>query len=499
MNMNSTEQIVSTTQPENGAAVVRHTVEFLAALAMCVVAARTFAVEAYVVPTGSMAPTLLGVHREATCSNCRFRFVVGVDDEGRSGRLVCPNCGQDRWDRDATIECDGDRLLVQKYLYEFRSPRRWEVVVFQSPHEPSRSYVKRVVGLPGEFIQIVAGDIYINGSIARKTLSERRAARVLVYDNDYPPADANKFPRWTPRRGSMRGPSQSGWGVEGAILKREPVGESDSPIKAGASNRRPRLVDWLEYHHWAPDRTSYGPIRDFYAYNGGDLTAENHVDDLMFEGDFVVEPGVDAVWIRLIGGGGRQTVRIPVDRRGAIEATTDGRSRSVKHASNGMESTPPGKPKWRKIEVSTFDREFTVMLDGKPILDPIVDDAAPGFGKVSAGAPLAIGVEGTGRVIIRGVKLYRDLYYTPNLLQTPKRSIAVEKPYKLGADEYFVLGDNSPISNDSRFWPKSPVIHGDDLIGKPFLVHLPSQAAPLKVFGRATYWIPDPTKIRYVR
>lgn len=499
MNSNSTERNDSTPRPEDGGAVLRQTVEFLAALAMCVVAARTFAVEAYVVPTGSMAPTLLGVHREATCANCRFRFVVGVDDEGRSGRLVCPNCGQDRRDDDATIECDGDRLLVQKFLYEFRSPRRWEVVVFQSPHEPSRSYVKRVVGLPGESIQIVSGDIYINGSIARKSISERRAARVLVYDNDYPPADADKFPRWTPRRGAFRGPSRSGWMIAGTTLKRDRLEKNDPQIAGSPMNRHMRLIDWLEYHHFAPDRTAYGPIRDFYSYNGGDLTAENHVDDLMFEGEFAVEPGVDAIWIRLIGGGGKQTVRIPVDGRGAIEATTDGRSRSVKHALHGIGSTPPGKPRWRKIEASTFDREFTVLLDGEPLFDPIVDDAAPGFGKVSAGAPLSIGVEGTGRVVVRGVKLYRDLYYTPNLLQTPRRSIAVEKPYKLGPDEYFVLGDNSPISNDSRFWPKSPVIHGDDLIGKPFLVHLPSQAAPLKVFGRATYWIPDPTKIRYVR
>src|SRR5271154_5038116 len=75
------------------AGVVRQTVELMVLLCLCVLLVRTFSAEAYVVPTGSMAPTLLGLHREITCPNCSFLFVVGIDEEGQTGRAVCPNCG----------------------------------------------------------------------------------------------------------------------------------------------------------------------------------------------------------------------------------------------------------------------------------------------------------------------------------------------------------------------------------------------------------------------
>ena len=100
---------------------------------------------------------------------------------------------------------------------------------------------------------------------------------------------------------------------------------------------------------------------------------------------------------------------------------------------------------------------------------------------------------------VRRVRIYRDIFYTGNLAIGPRRPYGVDTPYVLGRDEYFVLGDNSPVSNDSRFWTASPVVPGELFLGKPFLVHLPGQVVPLKVFGRSVYWVPDPREIRYIR
>jgi signal peptidase I len=64
----------------------------------------------------------------------------------------------------------GDRILVEKipYLFEGRSPRRWEVVAFGSP-DPAhlgQSWIKRIVGFPGEEISVRDGELYIDGARA---------------------------------------------------------------------------------------------------------------------------------------------------------------------------------------------------------------------------------------------------------------------------------------------------------------------------------------------
>lgn len=57
----------------------------------------------------------------------------------------------------------GDILFVDKQVFEWRLPRRWEIIVFHGPSYRSTPYVKRIVGLPGETIEIKGGHVYING------------------------------------------------------------------------------------------------------------------------------------------------------------------------------------------------------------------------------------------------------------------------------------------------------------------------------------------------
>jgi signal peptidase I len=59
---------------------------------------------------------------------------------------------------------DGDYLIVDELSYRMRAPERGEVVVFNYPHDPSQRYIKRIIGLPGETIEIVNGKVYILGN-----------------------------------------------------------------------------------------------------------------------------------------------------------------------------------------------------------------------------------------------------------------------------------------------------------------------------------------------
>lgn len=58
---------------------------------------------------------------------------------------------------------NGDNLIMDKISYHFRDPKRYEVVIFPCPTEPDVYYIKRVIGLPGETIQIKDEKVYING------------------------------------------------------------------------------------------------------------------------------------------------------------------------------------------------------------------------------------------------------------------------------------------------------------------------------------------------
>lgn len=57
----------------------------------------------------------------------------------------------------------GERLYLNRAIYHLRLPRRFEVIVFRYPLNPSKDYMKRVIALPGERVAIKAGVIYING------------------------------------------------------------------------------------------------------------------------------------------------------------------------------------------------------------------------------------------------------------------------------------------------------------------------------------------------
>jgi signal peptidase I len=79
--------------------------------------------------------------------------------------------------------------------------------------------------------------------------------------------------------------------------------------------------------------------------------------------------------------------------------------------------------------------------------------------------------------VVRHFRLFRDVHYTE------AGDHGVRAPVRLGADEYFVLGDNSANSDDSRFWPE-PAVPEANFLGKPFLVHWPSRSLTWDGLGR---------------
>jgi signal peptidase I len=94
--------------------------EYAEALIVAVLLAlviRTFVVQAFKIPSGSMIPTL----------------------------------------------DIGDHILVNKFIYDFTTPQRGDVIVFKYPQDESRDFIKRVIGLPGDTLEIRGRQVFING------------------------------------------------------------------------------------------------------------------------------------------------------------------------------------------------------------------------------------------------------------------------------------------------------------------------------------------------
>jgi len=86
---------------------------------------------------------------------------------------------------------DQDRLFVNKFAYDFEKISRGDVVVFYYPRDPSKSYIKRVIGLPGDNIQIRDGRVFVNGKllgepyVPRSYRDVRSMSEITVPPNEY--------------------------------------------------------------------------------------------------------------------------------------------------------------------------------------------------------------------------------------------------------------------------------------------------------------------------
>jgi signal peptidase I len=244
---------------------MRETVESIAIAFVLAFLFKTFQAEAYVIPTGSMAPTLYGRHKEITCDGCGFEFALGASSEinQETGRLedriqqvYCGNCGKENYARDAAV-FNGDRILVNK---QFSDYQRFDVVVFKNPEQAHVNYIKRLVGLPNETIRIRKGDIWAKAKGSDYWKIQRKQdpfvqkdIQLTVYDDQYPARSLIKLgwpERWEASRESDASGSVGGW-LEASNGWTSDRANRTYQCEADAD------VHWLRYRHFQPAGASW--------------------------------------------------------------------------------------------------------------------------------------------------------------------------------------------------------------------------------------------------
>lgn len=508
---------------------VYHTAEWLLSAFASTLVFIVFVMQVYRIPTGSMAETLRGAHYRICCQQCGYQYdhdfihrnyaprnatvdrplsntvtpsepkVIGP----RSPR--CPSCGyaivnpvkkgniRGRY-HDYIRQGDqmlpvakhtvfkGDQIFVQKCIYQFFQPKRWDVIVFKNPTEPRINYIKRCIGLPGETLQIFDGDIYANGEIQRKPDNVQEELWMVIYDNDYQPThpDVKQF-----NARSWKQPF-------------EKVGSSKWNLSANGPT-----VFSLEADSQVVQRIQYNDKQgnDFKATYGYDDVASYPYMPVC--SDLMVSYYVD---MQTDSAAGAQIKKYGVTYQGWVDADGDMQI---------FRLTPGGQPitiaegQCRADDLQKTARLRFATVDHQVVLEygntKLVHDLGTGFddaGKNQKVNP-QVQILGRGTLQLTHIGLYRDIHYiSRNILQAGK-----DKPMVLNEDEYFACGDNSPASFDSRLWKTEGlanngktypigVVPKDYMVGKAMVVHWPGgyrlKQEPLR-------WIPfvDGFKIIY--
>jgi signal peptidase I len=477
---------------------LRDNLEYVAVLILIVLVIRQLVVEAFRIQHGSMAPTLLGVHREERCPVCGYVFEVGYTKVGHSGQVECPNCrevvggGAGRneitlkrppWLWNSGTDAEGrrvsgaaaanrvdrgpSRIFVNKFIYQLRAPRRWEVVVFVYPYrdvrcpdcawfgeigpndklicpecgsrnlvvENPKSYIKRVVGLPGEQIELRDGDVWANGKLVRKPPAAQKELWFHVFDSAFMPVPERR-PIWDFGRHSdawqENGPNK------GLLVDARGAAE---PVTAQYARQ----------------------ITDFYSYDG--LSFQTNPASWGAPGMYTVGDCRIRALVRVLGGDATDSAVLLGVRDAGHDFSLsvgagDGRVLVSDGALPVRESRVPalnsGKPVWVTLE--NYDDRIVARVGGRTLVSFDYDGKRDFLHGVRFGARNA-------RVSFDRIVIERDIYYN-------EPSTAGEKAYNLHEGQYFVIGDNCPASSDSRRWP-APGVPAQNIIGRAFFVFWP--------------------------
>lgn len=470
---------------------------------------KNFEAEAFVIPTGSMAPTLMGRHKEIACPECGVTFQVNASDELEDhggGRVIAGTCQNCRAPvrLDAAPSFKGDRILVMKFLYDMGilpgggAPDRYDIVVFKYPEQPEVNYIKRCVGLPNETVRIQLGDLRVRPLdqpdqpfvYPRRPLGHQQAMQMLVWDDNHRPAHLKERPewqRWQARdSGAWSEGSSSGWGWGPSFSHVSKSAAGDAWNDLRYRNLAPDPTQWQEILQNAsttsPPRATL--ISDFYAYNSavmasrggdgfdwfqphwvGDLTLSMRVQATEAKGKFRIELVKAGVPYRCTFdlATGQATLSRGEEVLGAPAAT--GFKDTAKHT----------------ISFANVDGRLTLWVDGRtPFGDGHVydDGSTTPAGPTAADLdPAGVATQGGGPVRVSDLVLKRDIYYTLQPGPSDYSSYDLRRPgdreVRTAADRaaamYDVLADPSrfeelarPRSHDFPIRPGHYMMMGDN-------------------------------------
>lgn len=389
----------------------------------------------------SMAPTLCGPHYDVTCGDCRFQFRCDADLPPTDLTAVCPNCGFAKSALDQLPVQPPDRVLIDRWGLIWRQLRRGEVVAARVPSESSAIAVKRTAAFSGERLAIQDGEQYVGETLVRKTLEELREVRQLVHDNDFQPQRSGALPpRWRGESGISR------WRPNRTAFRYDAIAQGDDQI------------DWLQYHHGHGTanplipRTKEVPILDNDSYNQGPSPRElNPVSDVHVSCRLRASGNGQLAFVATDGG---QRFEIVIAQWRSIRVQSGGQTLLKRSLDSDLRRHSVD------VEFGLCDQQVFLAIEGRQLVR-LPYERADGSPR-EALHPLAIGVSGL-EAEVEQLRVWRDIYY----LDPQGLPRAWQSPSALPAAHVALLGDNQPVSIDSRHWD-SPAVSRRAILGRVY-------------------------------
>lgn len=528
------------------------TVAFTLAMAF-----RGFVLEGFVIPTGSMGPTLMGAHARLDGPLTGYEFATDVQvamqrDPREPFRMFDPMLSQRRPVADvaggdfATQARAGDRVLVLKPLYLINEPRRWDVVVFKNPTDPvgdTQNYIKRLVGLPNESFALLDGDVFTGPlgadpatlGIQRKPEYVQRAVWQPVYNSDYEPImplDQLKQvlrrpwdgPPWAPKGDGSAwklAPSRA-WTCTGGATELEWRADVWPIDTWNAYNMLRYTVEAGELR--APGAMWWRGIT--FPVNDVRLGATIECPDLAgFATEFELRARKQVFRFKVRGDGTASMSR-QVAETGDMRETMECSFDVPRDGVLGLEFWHVDQQLWMFVNgdlVGQLPYEFGSLPERlESSLARRADDPPESLVQTNApfGPVLSWKFDSKGAFTLHRVRVDRDLYYQPAMHSGPNQVNPPEirgpafatywrQPAQLGADDFLMLGDNSSHSRDSRLWGHanrlSTAAFGESqpgvvpramIVGKAWCVYFP---APMPIWPGGMTIVPDFGRVRFIR
>jgi type IV secretory pathway protease TraF len=392
---------------------------------------RTWVVQGLLLPVrvveASMAPRLPGDHWQLRCGDCGTQFSVDAQEVTTETTVPCHVCGEFLVIGQRGQRCRGARVLVDKWRVRQTAPARWDVLAVQDPVQPGRLLVKRLVGLPRERVTLDAGEILVNGRVLRKSLHEFGRVAIPVADEHFPSA------HWASLAAS------SHWWSD------VPQPDDVMPLLEESGAADPESDGawiWRSFRPRPSAANSTSRVLDDYPFNPTVSRRLNVVADLLVQCQLAADRRGQVIfhanarksswvlWWRASLG----HVQLLRDRQLVAERTWAGAG-----------TNHDGRV-W--LEFALCDGQILCGVDGHPLLTHRMTDER----KPVADTPLLTLAVFPPRTPVKRLRVLRDVYHL-----SARGVQALPLPRLLGRDEYFVVGDNSPCSVDSRHRHVGPV------------------------------------------